>query len=60
MRIILVSIVLAVCCSCRPMTNEEIVRETKFCEQNGMIGKHLWSDLAGGTSRVECRSKEDK
>lgn len=52
--ILLASILILVGGGCTPMTNQEIVAETKFCEDNGMkaVVGHIFP--IGGIETVTC------
>jgi uncharacterized protein YneF (UPF0154 family) len=40
-----------------PLPNEEIVKQTKYCEENGMQAGFMMSQLNGSISRIQCMSK---
>lgn len=43
-----------------PMSNDQIIYETKKCESAGMRSYTVLSTINGSTTRVICESKETK
>lgn len=56
MRRFMMIALLAIGCR-EPLTNAEIVAETKFCEDHGMMANHYTMGFGLETVRVECALK---
>jgi len=42
------------------ISNEEIVKQVKYCQENGLKPIQIISGLTYKTERIECRIKESK